>query len=203
MMQRYIEEQLHRAASAAGLEIDGPIPFGVPKQDGQGHLSTNIAMMHAKKLGKQPRILAQEIVDGVEKSELVKSVEVAGPGFINVTFRDAVYHAMAKDLDSLGDQIGRSDAGAGRTMHIEYVSANPTGPLHAGHGRNCAVGDTLANLYSWCGYDVTREYYFNNAGNQMNMLGRSIFIRLQHARGAAYLPFAEDGSRGESLAESG
>lgn len=201
MMQQYIEEQLHRAAAAAGLEIDGPIPFGVPKQEGQGHLSTNIAMMHAKKLGKLPRVLAQEIVDGVEKSDLIESVEVAGPGFINVTFRDAVYHAMAKDLDRLGDHIGRSDAGAGRTMHIEYVSANPTGPLHAGHGRNCAVGDTLANLYAWCGYDVTREYYFNNAGNQMNMLGRSIYVRLQHALGNNDIPFPEDGYHGEYIAE--
>jgi arginyl-tRNA synthetase len=201
MMHRYIEDELRQAASSVGLQIEGPIPFGVPKQEGQGHLSTNIAMMHAKRLGKQPRVLAQEIVDGVQPSDLVESVVVAGPGFINVTFRPAVYRAMLRDMDLLADSIGRSDAGAGRTMNIEYVSANPTGPLHAGHGRNCAVGDTIANLYDWNGYQVTREYYFNNAGNQMNMLGRSIYVRLQHALGNTEIPFPEDGYHGEYIGE--
>lgn len=199
MMQRYIEPQLRESAKAAGIDLDAPIPFGVPKQEGQGHLSTNIAMMHAKRLGKQPRALAQEIVDAVAPSELIASIEVAGPGFINVTFRDAVYHAMLRDLDQQGDEIGRSDAGKGRSMNVEYVSANPTGPLHAGHGRNCAVGDTIANLFHWNGFAVTREYYFNNAGNQMNMLGRSIYVRLQHALGNVDVPFPEDGYHGEYI----
>ena len=201
MIQRYIEAELRRSAESVGLVIEGPIPFGVPKQDGQGHLSTNIAMMHAKRLGKQPRLLAQEIVDGLTASNLVASVDVAGPGFINITFSDAVYHAMLRDLDQLGDEIGRSDVGSGRTMNIEYVSANPTGPLHAGHGRNCAVGDTIANLFAWNGYGVTREYYFNNAGNQMNMLGRSIYVRLQHALGNLDVPFPEDGYHGEYISQ--
>lgn len=200
-MQKYIEPALRQAAASTGLEIEGPIPFGVPKQQGQGHLSTNIAMMHAKRLGKQPRAFAQEIVDAVAPNDLVEVVEVAGPGFINITFRDSVYHLLMQDLDLLDDAIGRSAVGVGRTMNIEYVSANPTGPLHAGHGRNCAVGDTIANLFAWNGYDVTREYYFNNAGNQMNMLGRSIYVRLQHALGNSEVSFPEDGYHGEYIHE--
>ena len=201
MMQKYIEAELQASCSAAGLQIDLPIPFGVPKQEGHGHLSTNIAMMHAKAIGKQPRALAQEIVDGVAASPLIAKLEVAGPGFINVTFSDAVYHAMLRDLNLLGDEIGRSDAGKGRTANIEYVSANPTGPLHAGHGRNCSVGDTIANLLAWNGFAVTREYYFNNAGNQMNMLGKSIYVRLQHALGNQDVEFPEDGYHGEYIQE--
>lgn len=201
MMQKYIEAELRASAAAAGLAVEGPIPFGVPKQDGHGHLSTNIAMMHAKQAGKQPRILAQEIVDRVAPSPLIAKLEVAGPGFINVTFSDAVYHAMLRDLHQLGDEIGRSDVGNGQTANIEYVSANPTGPLHAGHGRNCSVGDTIANLLAWNGFAVTREYYFNNAGNQMNMLGRSIYVRLQHALGNTEVPFPDDGYHGEYIQE--
>jgi arginyl-tRNA synthetase len=201
MMQNYIEPHLRAALIALGVDLTAPVAFGVPRQDGHGHLSTNIAMMVAKGLGKQPRVFAQEIVDAMGTVPLVDKLEVAGPGFINVTFSDAVYHAMLADLAALGNDIGRSSVGAGRTVNVEYVSANPTGPLHAGHGRNCAVGDTIANLFSWNGYTVTREYYFNNAGNQMNKLGESIYARVRHRLGDESYPFPEDGYHGEYIHE--
>lgn len=199
MMQRYIEPQLHAALVSLGVTPPDDIAFGVPRQEGHGHLSTNIAMTFAKGLGKQPRLFAQEIVDAIGTVPLVSAIEVAGPGFINITFSDDVYHAMLRDLDAQRDDIGRSTIGAGRRVNVEYVSANPTGPLHAGHGRNCAVGDTIANLFAWNGYSVTREYYFNNAGNQMNKLGLSIYARVQHRLGNEEFPFPEDGYHGEYI----
>lgn len=199
MMQQYIEPQFRAALAALGVDHASPIQFSVPRQDGHGHLATNIAMVLAKGLGKQPRAFAEAIVAALPTSDLVAGVEIAGPGFINITFSDAVYHAMLADLDALGDAIGRSSVGSGKTVNIEYVSANPTGPLHAGHGRNCAVGDTVANLFAWNGYAVTREYYFNNAGNQMNKLGESIYARVQHRLGNQEFPFPEDGYHGEYI----
>ncbi len=199
MMQQYIEPQFRAALAALGVDHASPIQFSVPRQDGHGHLATNLAMVLAKGLGKQPRAFAEAIVGALPPSDLVAGVEIAGPGFINITFSDAVYHAMLADLDALGDAIGRSSAGSGKTVNIEYVSANPTGPLHAGHGRNCAVGDTVANLFAWNGYTVTREYYFNNAGNQMNKLGESIYARVQHRLGNEEFPFPEDGYHGEYI----
>ncbi len=201
MMQQYIEPHLRAALSSLGVTPPAAIPFGVPRQDGHGHLATNLAMTLAKGLGKQPRVFAQEIVDAMGSVPLVAALEVAGPGFINITFADAVYHAMIRDLDALGNDIGRSTMGSGKTVNVEYVSANPTGPLHAGHGRNCAVGDTIANLYAWNGYSVTREYYFNNAGNQMNKLGESIYARVRHRLGDEAYPFPEDGYHGEYIHE--
>ena len=198
-MQQYIEPQFRAALVALGVDFDGAIQFSVPRQDGHGHLATNISMMLSKGLGKQPRAFAEEIVAALPAPDLVALVEIAGPGFINITFTDAVYHAMLRDLHGLGDDIGRSDIGRGKRVNIEYVSANPTGPLHAGHGRNCAVGDTVANLFAWNGYDVTREYYFNNAGNQMNKLGESIYARVQHRLGNTEVAFPEDGYHGDYI----
>ncbi|MBC8125048.1 MAG: arginine--tRNA ligase [Candidatus Kapabacteria bacterium] len=198
-MQRYIEPQLRAALLSLGVTPPESIAFSVPRQDGHGHLSANIAMVYAKGLNKQPKAFAQEIVDALGQVALIANIEIAGPGFINFTFSDDVYHAMLRDLEAMGDHIGKSTVGAGKSVNVEYVSANPTGPLHAGHGRNCAVGDTIANLFSWCGYDVTREYYFNNAGNQMNKLGQSIYARVQNQIGNVDYPFPEDGYHGEYI----
>jgi len=201
MMQRFVEPHLRQALTTLGVTPPDALGFGVPRQDGQGDLSTTIAMMLGKSLGKNPHVFAQEIIDAMGEIPLVEKIELAGPGFINISFCDDVYHAMLHDLDLQGDNIGRSEIGLGKTMNIEYVSANPTGPLHAGHGRNCAVGDTIANLFVWNGYAVTREYYFNNAGNQMNKLGESIYARVQHRLGNMSYPFPEDGYHGEYIHE--
>ncbi|MBM4178432.1 MAG: arginine--tRNA ligase [Ignavibacteria bacterium] len=199
MMQQYIEPQFLTALEKLGVEYCSAIQFSVPRQGSHGHLATNIAMMLAKGLGKQPRAFAEELLAALPSSDLVQHVEIAGPGFINITFTDAVYHQMLRDLHGMADDIGRSQVGRGKTVNVEYVSANPTGPLHAGHGRNCAVGDTVANLFAWNGYQVTREYYFNNAGNQMNKLGESIYARVQHRIGNPDYPFPEDGYHGEYI----
>lgn len=201
MMQQYIAPHVNRALEYLGVQLSGEVVFGVPRQEGHGHLSTNVAMMYAKALGKQPRAFAQELVDALGTVPMVATIEIAGPGFINITFDNSVYHAMLRDLDVIGDNIGRSTVGANRTVNVEYVSANPTGPLHAGHGRNCAVGDTIANLFAWNGYAVTREYYFNNAGNQMSKLAESIYARVQHRLGVEDYPFPEDGYHGEYIHE--
>lgn len=201
MLQSYIAPHIQHALTKLGVELHGDVVFGVPRQEGHGHLSTNVAMMYAKALGKQPRAFAQELVDAMGTVPMVVSLDVAGPGFINVTFDSGVYHAMLRELDAQGDAIGRSSVGAGRSVNIEYVSANPTGPLHAGHGRNCAVGDTIANLFAWNGFAVTREYYFNNAGNQMSKLSESIFARVQHRLGNTEYPFPEDGYHGDYIHE--
>jgi len=158
-------------------------------------------MSLARPLQKAPRQIAEQIADHLRTVSEITSVEIAGPGFINVVFDRAVYHQILRDLDGQAEAIGRSDVGRGRSVNVEYVSANPTGPLHAGHGRNCAVGDTVANLYAWCGYAVTREYYFNNAGNQMNKLGESILARVMQQLGQTDWPFPEDGYHGEYIAE--
>ncbi len=198
MMQQYIEPHIRTALTSIGVDADTPIHFEIPRQEGHGHLSTTVAMSLAKIRKSNPRALAQELVTAIgENVPLVERIDIAGPGFINITFAPAVYHAMLRDLSALGTTIGRSDVGAGRTVNVEYVSANPTGQLHAGHGRNCAVGDTLANLFQWCGYHTTREYYFNNAGNQMNMLGKSIYARYRQVLGDEDYPFPEDGYHGD------
>lgn len=218
MLQKFIEPRMREALltlevkeslATVGLSEDS-IPFEVPRQEGHGHLSCTIAMALAKPLRKPPRAIAESIVNALGSDiPFVEKIEIAGAGFINITFSDAAYHSVLAALAEEADSIGRSTYGAGKRVNVEYVSANPTGPLHAGHGRNCAVGDTIANLYAWCGFDVTREYYFNNAGNQMNKLGESIYARVMHRLGEtgasssqidlATYPFPEDGYHGEYI----
>ena len=198
MLHRFIEPHLRAALTEMGVAEDHPIPIEVPRQEGHGDLSTTVAMTLAKPLKQAPRAIAEQIVERLQGVELVDHLEIAGPGFINITFDRSVYHEVLSELRSRGDELGRSSAGAGKSVNVEYVSANPTGPLHAGHGRNCAVGDTVANLYEWCGYEVTREYYFNNAGNQMNKLGESVRARALQQLGHDE-PFPEDGYHGEYI----
>lgn len=200
MMQHYIEPRMREALASLGVDDAILIPFEVPRQEGHGHLSTTIAMSLAKSMRKSPKAIAESIVAALgTEIPFVTNVEIAGAGFINITFSDAVFHTMLSQLVSEGDSIGRSTYGNAKRVNVEYVSANPTGPLHAGHGRNCAVGDTIANLYTWCGFDVTREYYFNNAGNQMNKLGESIYARVMHRLGNEDYPFPEDGYHGDYI----
>jgi arginyl-tRNA synthetase len=158
----------------------GEIALELPRNPEHGDISTNTAMTLAKALKKNPRQIAEEIVQRLERyidRSLITSVSVAGPGFINFTFAKDFYGKRLAEFLALGDQCGRSRRGAGVRVNVEYVSANPTGLLHVGHGRNAAIGDTLANILEWNGYEVTREYYFNNAGNQMNNLGASVHRR--------------------------
>lgn len=200
MMQRFVEQCLRTALKAIGVDPKHDIGFEVPRQEGFGHLTTTVAMSLAKTLRSSPRAIAEKILAQLGNVPMVSNIDIAGPGFINFTFEPAAFHSVLRDLIAEGLDIGRSDIGEDKRVNVEYVSANPTGPLHAGHGRNCAIGDTIANLHEWCGYHVTREYYFNNAGNQMNKLGESIAARILELRGKSdMMPFPDDGYHGEYI----
>ena len=135
-------------------------------------------MQLSKKLKKAPKIIAQEIIDNLEyDNKLIDEISIAGAGFINIKFTNYYYQQELKKIYLCGNDYGKTDLYKWKKINVEYVSANPTGLLHLGHGRNAAIGDTLANIYQWCGADITREYYFNNAGNQMNNLTKSIYAR--------------------------
>lgn len=154
-----------------------------PRDAAHGDLATNAAMVLAKPLGLKPRDLAEAIAGRLRDDEDVASVEVAGPGFINLTLA-APYRAHAlQSLIQAGQDYGRSRIGDGLKVNVEYVSANPTGPMHVGHCRGAVVGDALANLLDWGGYAVTKEYYINDAGGQVDVLARSAFLRYREALG--------------------
>ena len=158
------------------------VEFQTPNDPTHGDLATNVALQLARPLRRAPRAIAEGIAEAIALDPAqVAGVEVAGPGFLNVRFASAhLADGLAAILDA-GERYGRSDAHAGETALVEFVSANPTGPLTVGHGRNAVLGDTLATLLEWTGYDVTREYYFNDAGRQMRVLGQSVRARYEQA----------------------
>lgn len=201
MMHRYIESAFKQALQDIGIASPN-LNFERPKIAEHGHLSTNIAMTLAKELRKKPIDIAQDILSHLSvNTSIIEKVDIAGAGFINIHLQPHAFHLAMRDMIAYGAKYGKSTIGSGKTANIEYVSANPTGKLHLGHGRNAAIGDTAANLLEWAGYKVTREYYFNNAGNQMNMLAKSIFARYQHILGNAEYPFPEDGYHGDYIIE--
>ena len=201
MMHRFIESAFIQAAKDIGIESP-KVSFERPKIASHGHLSTNIAMTLAKQLRKKPLDIAQELCDHLSVDQsIIEKVEIAGAGFINIHLKHHAFHLAMNTMIASGSMYGKTALGKGKTANIEYVSANPTGKLHLGHGRNAAIGDTVANLLEWAGYSVTREYYFNNAGNQMNMLAKSIFARYQHCIGNTDFPFPEDGYHGDYIIE--
>ncbi|MCP1199394.1 arginine--tRNA ligase [Notoacmeibacter sp. MSK16QG-6] len=154
-----------------------------PRDASHGDLATNVAMVLAKPLGLKPRELAQTVADELSKDADIASVEVAGPGFINLRLADGFWHNQLRTMLDAGEEYGRSEVGAGRSTNVEYVSANPTGPMHVGHCRGAVVGDALARLLAFAGYDVTREYYVNDAGGQIGVLGQSVLLRYREALG--------------------
>lgn len=152
--------------------------FEVPKFENFGDLSVNIAMLLSKKLKKNPRFIAQEIIDNLDiDNTVIERVEIAGPGFINFFFTSSFISSSIKEINSKQFEYGKSQKYINKKANVEFVSANPTGPLTVGHGRNAVIGDTIANLLEWTGYKVDREYYFNNAGRQMRVLGDSVRLR--------------------------
>ena len=148
-----------------------------PKRDDFGDFATNIAMLLSSKEGKQPRQIAELLAKEIRQSENIKKVDVAGPGFINIFMGDNYWLNLLKEIYHLKGKYGASDIGAGKKVQVEFVSANPTGPLHIGHGRGAAVGDTLANILKAAGFEVTKEYYINDVGKQVEILGRSLYLR--------------------------
>jgi arginyl-tRNA synthetase len=154
-----------------------------PRDATHGDLATNAAMVLAKPTGQNPRALAEKIAEALKSDPDVASAEVAGPGFVNLKIGDRYWHAQLAAILDAGPDYGRSAIGGGRKINVEYVSANPTGPMHVGHCRGAVVGDALANLLAFAGYDVTKEYYINDAGVQMDVVARSAMLRYREALG--------------------
>ncbi len=154
-----------------------------PRDAAHGDLSSNAAMVIAKPLGKNPREIAAALAEYFKADPDVRSVKVAGPGFLNFRLEEPAWHRVLKSVDLLGEAYGKSDLGKGEKVNVEYVSANPTGPMHVGHTRGAVFGDALASLLDYVGYDVTREYYINDAGGQVDILARSAFLRYREALG--------------------
>ncbi|HYZ43863.1 MAG TPA: arginine--tRNA ligase [Xanthobacteraceae bacterium] len=180
-----------RAANEA-LIADGVLPVGIdqsrivvepPRESAHGDMATNAAMVLAKGAGSQPRVLAEAIAAKLRRDDVVAKAEVAGPGFINLTLRPAAWVGALRAILAAGKNYGRGDIGAGAAVNVEYVSANPTGPMHVGHCRGAVFGDALANLLAFTGFNVTREYYINDAGAQVDALARSAFLRYREALG--------------------
>jgi arginyl-tRNA synthetase len=186
-------EMLDRVRRASDdLIAAGVLPAGIdqsrvtvepPRDPAHGDMATNAAMVLAKDAGKKPRELAEVIAQKLRADDLIGKVEVAGPGFINLTLKPSAWITALRNAVQLGPRYGESDVGRGAPVNVEYVSANPTGPMHIGHCRGAVFGDALANLLAFTGFKVTREYYVNDAGAQVDQLARSAYLRYRDALG--------------------
>ena len=187
------------AREELGTDSMPPVIVTVPRDNTHGDFSTNVAMILGKKADRNPRELATELCEQLNGAMTQHATcSVAGPGFINFTLTEDAGKAVFDRLLREGESIGQSNEGAGKTVNVEYVSANPTGPLSVGHGRNAAVGDVIASLLAAAGYTVTREYYFNDAGNQMTVLARSVRTRYRQLAGREE-ELEEGGYQGEYI----
>lgn len=202
-MNDYLIEQFTLAAETLGLNRDQipEIQIEKPRDPSHGDAATNLAMVLRGTLGGNPREIATRLLDAITwDSDRVQSADIAGPGFINIRFASAWLASALGRMISEEEGLGRSTRRKGERILVEFVSANPTGPLTVGHGRNAVLGDTVARLLEWTGADVEREYYFNNAGRQMRVLGQSVRARyLQQLGKEAELP--EGGYEGEYIGE--
>ena len=178
-LKKLIEQSLSALISNQSLpQIELPeVQIERTRDKSHGDFASNIAMVLAKPARMNPRQIATSIVDALPESDFVTHVEIAGPGFINFTLSDASTRQVVKDVLNQAEQYGRSQIGAGKKVQVEFVSANPTGPLHVGHGRGAAYGSVVSSLLSAAGFDVHREYYVNDAGRQMDILATSVWLR--------------------------
>ena len=200
-MKGYLTERVSAALQALKYDAGVRVTFEKPRLEAHGDITTNVALLLAKSAGKNPRAVAQEIVSAMHiDPESVAMVEIAGPGFINFRFTERFFTQQLRTVLTQGSDFGKSTVGGGKKTQVEFVSANPTGPLSVGHGRQAAIGDTIANLLEWTGHDVTREYYYNNAGRQMRLLAESTYARYRQLLDPAF-PFPEDGYQGEYIKE--
>ncbi len=174
-----------------------PLEVHPPDRPEFGDFSSNLALVGTKQAGISPRDLARRLAAALPK-ETFSRVEVAGPGFLNLFLRPQVIHAALAEILHAQDRFGSSELGGGKSLQIEFVSSNPTGPLTVGHGRQAVLGDVLAALYEACGYQVYREYYFNDEGHQIDLLAQSLWARYRQRSGAEE-PIPEGGYRGEYL----
>jgi arginyl-tRNA synthetase len=186
--QHLFADVLGRVRAASALELGtaadlSRVVVEPPKDPTHGDMATNAAMVLARETGTKPRDLAERIAERLRADDLIASAAVAGPGFINITMKPAVWTETLRAVLRLGKTYGQSAIGAGEKVNVEYVSANPTGPMHVGHCRGAVFGDALASLLQFTGHDVTREYYINDAGAQVDVLARSAFLRYREALG--------------------
>ncbi len=185
------------AATGADFSVEPP------RDPRHGEVSSNVALVRARAAGMKPRDLAERVAAALAAHEDVVDASVAGPGFINLRLRGEVWRARLRDIIAAGTSYGDSALGSGKRVNVEYVSANPTGPMHVGHGRGAVVGDALASLLAKVGYAVTREYYVNDAGVQVDLLARSLHHRYREAAGDEAGDLPEGHYPGEYLAEAG
>lgn len=200
-----MSDLLREALAAVAAELgaaDVEFTLERPRDPSHGDLSTNLAMQLARRLRGNPRAMAEQVLVAlVPPSGLIQSTEIAGPGFINFRFAGGALSSDLEEILAAGDRYGRSNAGEGRRVNVEFVSANPTGPLHVGHGRGAALGDAIASLLEWTGHEVTREFYVNDAGVQIDNVVASLWARILEASGHQ-VPFPEKGYHGEYLRET-
>ncbi len=196
-MQEYLKQQIARTLKKLAPDLDIPeITIEKPRSPEHGDAATNVALTLAKALKDNPRSIAQKIADNMDLSSgFIREVEVAGPGFINFRFADNWLAGQLAEVHRTGREFGRGRMLKGKKIQVEFVSANPTGPLTVGHGRNAVLGDTIARVLEWAGADVQREYYFNNAGRQMRVLAESVRARYLQAVGKQ-VEFPEGGYEG-------
>jgi len=199
-LRQRLADALSRAAAAAGIDGATEPVLERPKQAGHGDFACNLALVLAKPLKRNPRELAQAIVAALDAPGLVAKAEIAGPGFINLFIDPAARNGIVRTVLEAASSFGRSDVRRGRKVQVEFVSANPTGPLHVGHGRGAAVGDCLCRLLEATGWDVTREFYYNDAGAQIDNLTLSVQARAK-GLGPDHPTWPEDGYRGDYIVE--
>ncbi|MCY8089180.1 arginine--tRNA ligase [Bacillus sonorensis] len=205
-MKDALKQEIKEAVIKAGLAEAADIPevvLEVPKDKAHGDYSTNMAMQLARIAKKAPRSIAEDIVASFDKGKAsIDKLDIAGPGFINFYMDNQYLTKLIPAVLEAGEAYGETNVGAGERVQVEFVSANPTGDLHLGHARGAAVGDSLCNILEKAGYDVSREYYINDAGNQINNLALSVEVRYFEALGKEK-PMPEDGYRGEDIKEIG
>ncbi len=193
-------ERAHQKGELPSSEFPS-IDIEEPKLEEHGDFSTNAAMIMASVQRMPPRKIAEAVLRNLDNSEgLISGMEIAGPGFMNFFIHTAFWYPVLREIFDADTRYGFSDLGEGKKVQVEFVSANPTGPLHVGHGRGAAVGDSIGNILSFCGYDVSKEYYINDSGRQIHTLGRSVFLRYKQLFGEN-IPFPEDCYQGDYIIE--
>ena len=211
-MNAYAAVSAQVNAALEAMKTEGSLPPDLvikgieatpPRDPTHGDVASNAAMVLAKAARMPPREIAEKLGQKLKSQSGIARVEVAGPGFLNITLEPAFWHGVVRAIDAAGDRFGRVDIGRGEQVNVEYVSANPTGPMHVGHGRGAVFGDALANLLAFAGYDVTREYYINDAGGQVDVLAHSAFARYREALGETNVPIPEGGYPGDYLVPVG
>lgn len=201
---KHYQDKLDTALKSIGDDFDtSRVVVEQPRDPSHGDMATNAAMVLCKQAGQNPRALAETLIPLIREMKGVESAEIAGPGFINFRLKQEAWADLLQDILTQGVHYGDNTIGQGQPVNIEYVSANPTGPMHAGHTRGAVIGDTLANLLDKAGYDVTREYYFNDAGTQVDVLARTAHLRYREALGEDIGDIPEGLYPGEYMREVG